>query len=534
MNEPYKMILVDDEDEVRGRINSKISSDSGFSVVGTAGNGYDAIELIEKLSPHVVLTDIKMPYIDGIELATIIKRDFPTVRVAFITGYDEFSYAREAVELHISSYLTKPVTQDDISNFLHKLKIELDNEFQEKYNIEALRKRYEQSIPLIIDNYFNSFLITALAGNASDIENLKEYGISLDDTRYLLSFVQLERDENLRDVIEYEKLKLSVRSIIQTILERYAFDYYSFMFHDGIVFLIKEGGLNFLKRVDQAFYEMVKMAEKFLSAKIDIGVSELHREFRTLRNAYQEAEKALGYSKFLNTGRIVYINQLEGKKPKVLNLSEAEVQTLEYAAKFGSEDEIRRVVSDLREAALQHNHALANYRLYIINLVNIVVNFAESVKVDLQEILGEDLLEKIAGFRNLEQLFDWVLSVLLQLRALNVTTKMTNSQRLLDSAVTFITAHYRDPNLSMEQVCDELGISISYISLLFKKHKSTTFVKYLTRVRMEKAQELLNFTGDRVVEIAHQCGYRDVYYFSHSFKKYKGVSPKNYRDKSNA
>lgn len=90
VSEKYKIILVDDEDEVRGRISSKILGDSGFEVVGTAGNGYDALELIEKFSPHVVMTDIKMPYIDGIELARIIRREYPTVRIGFITGYDEF------------------------------------------------------------------------------------------------------------------------------------------------------------------------------------------------------------------------------------------------------------------------------------------------------------------------------------------------------------------------------------------------------------------------------------------------------------
>lgn len=161
MEDLYKMILVDDEDEVRGRISSKISRESGFEIVGTAGNGYDALELIEKYSPHIVLTDIKMPFIDGIELAHIIKRDFPTTRVAFITGYDEFDYAREAVELHISSYLTKPVTQNDISKFLIRLKNELDDEFKKQYNLNILRKRYEDSLPLLLDNYFVSLLISS-------------------------------------------------------------------------------------------------------------------------------------------------------------------------------------------------------------------------------------------------------------------------------------------------------------------------------------------------------------------------------------
>lgn len=524
------MILVDDEDEVRGRISSKISGASGFTIVGTAGNGYDALELIEKHSPHVVLSDIKMPFIDGIELATIIRRDFPTIRVAFITGYDEFDYAREAIELKVVGYLTKPLTQNDISRFLNKLKIDLDREFNEQYNMEILRMRYEASIPLVIDNYFSSYLVSSSSGRSEDIENLKQYGISLDDAKYLLSYIKIERRESYWDVVEFEKLKLSVRSVINSILERHNFVHYSFMFSDGIIFLVKEKGKFFLRDIDCVFYEMVKMTEKFLHVQIDIGVSKLHREFRQLNMAYEEADKAIGYSQFLNAGRIVYINQLEDSKPKILSLSDNDIKNIEYNVKFGSESELRNVIESLKLTALQDSKAITNFRPYIVNMMNVLVNFSDSIDADLNEIIGMDILQKMIQFSSIEQLFDWVLSILLKLRELNLKTKMTNSQKLLDSAVKYIHSHYSDPKISMEIVCEELGISVSYMSQLFKKHKESTFVKYLTSVRIEKARELLKLTGDRIVDIAGQCGFNDVYYFSHCFKKYMGASPKKYRE----
>ncbi|MBF9018117.1 MULTISPECIES: response regulator [unclassified Oceanispirochaeta] len=412
MDELYRMILVDDEDEVRGRISSKISGESGFQVVASAGNGYDALELIEKYNPHVVLTDIKMPFVDGIELARTIKRDFPTTRVAFITGFDEFEYAREAVELHVTSYLTKPVTQNDISRFLDKLKIELDEEFKEKYNLDILRQRYEQSIPLIIDNYFTSYLVSSKSSKSEDIENLRQHGISLDDKKYIMAFVQTERNQSSKDVIDYEKLKLSVRSVIQSILERHGYDFYSFHFNNGIVLVVKENSLNFLRKVDPVFYEMVKMVEQYLNVSIDIGVSNLHCRFSELRAAYEESEEALGFSRFLNAGRIVYINQLEKDRPKVLSLSDSEINDIMSNVKFGTDMEIRNVMESLKLNALRDSKTITNYRPYIINMVNILVNFSESIGVNLDEVLQEDVLEKMTLFRNLEQMFDWVLSVI--------------------------------------------------------------------------------------------------------------------------
>ncbi len=533
MDELYKMILVDDEDEVRGRISSKISEESGFEVVGTAGNGYDALELIEKYSPHIVLTDIKMPFIDGIELARIVKRDFPTTRVAFITGYDEFDYAREAVELHISSYLTKPVTQNDISKFLTRLKNELDDEFKKQYNLEILKRRYEESLPLIIDNYFVSFLISSSQSSSVDIENLRKYGVSLDDTGFLLSFMRIERDDSVKDIIEYEKLKLSVRSVVNTLLDRHGYEYHCFLFNGGIVFIVKEKGSWFLKKIDPVYSEMVQMVDKFLSARIDIGISSLHKNFNSLKDAYQEAEKALDYSTFLNAGRIVYIDQLENKNTRTLSLSDSETKDVEYRVRFGSEEELRTLLLHLKRNALKDNLTPTNYKIYVINLVNIVVRFAHSIDVDLYDLTKTDIFDKMMTFRDLDQLFDWVTDLLLQLRKHSLTVKMTNSQRFLDSAVSYIDANYQDPEITMESVCDYLGISISYLSLLFKKYNSTTFVKYLTSVRMEKAKEYLKLTGDRIIEVAGKCGYKDVYYFSHSFKKYSGVSPKKYREETN-
>ena len=154
MNQIYKLLLVDDEDEIRGRIASLISDESGFVVVGKAGNGHDAYELVEELKPDVVLTDIKMPFIDGIELAKMLKRDYPTIKVAFISGYDEFKYAQEAINLNVISYLMKPLSSNDINLFLNQLKHQLDDEYQKKFNIDEAMKHYKEGLPLIYISWF--------------------------------------------------------------------------------------------------------------------------------------------------------------------------------------------------------------------------------------------------------------------------------------------------------------------------------------------------------------------------------------------
>ncbi len=530
MTEPYKIILVDDEDEVRGRISSKISAESGFLVVGTAGNGYDAIELIEKHSPQVVLTDIKMPYIDGIELAGIIRRDYPTVRIGFITGYDEFDYAREAIKLNVRSYLTKPLTQEDISRFLHNLKIELDTEFLDNYNREQIQKRYEQSIPLLIENYFVSLLSSGASGNNADIEQLREHGVSLDESRYLVAFVLVERNPDNWGIIEYEKLKLSVRSRLGTLIGLDGFEYYSFMFHEGIVFVVKEKGIDFSRQIDVVLNRMVRTTEHFMSVQIDIGVSVMHKDFRQLGDAYEEAGEALSYSRFGSISHISYFNQFGERESHLVHFKEGDAKSMEQVLRYGSDAEVATFIEALRVTAARDAANAGNLNLYVLNLLGLLSNYAASIGVDINELAGGDIIELISKIRNLDQLFTRVASLALKIRERSIAFKMNNAERLLDQAVSHIYNNFSDPDLTMETVCDTLGISASYLGQLFKKNKESTFVKFLTGVRMEKAMELLSSTGDRIAEVAIACGYRDVYYFSHSFKKFAGMPPKKYRE----
>jgi two-component system response regulator YesN len=530
--EPYRIILVDDEDEVRGRIASKITPECGFEVVGTAGNGYDALDLIEKLSPQVVLTDIKMPYIDGIELAKIIRRDFPAIRIGFITGYDEFDYAREAIRLNVYSYLTKPLTQEDITRFLTELKQDLDQELRENYNRDQIQHRYEQSIPLVIDNYFVSLVASGVSGNESDIEQLRQYGVSLDDRRFLVAFVLVERKPDNWGLIEFEKLKLSVRTRLKELLEREGYESYHFTSNEGIVFVVKEKGHDFAREIDVVLNRMVRTTEQFLSVQIDIGVSGMHQTFSQFSHAYEEAGKALSYSRFGTVNHIFYFDQFGERELHLVSFKEGDARNLEQFLRYGSETEIFTFIESLKAEVLHDAGTTANLNLYVLNLVGLLANYAASVGMDINDLAGGDIIELMGKIRNIGQLFSWVTALVKKIREGTIVSRANNAQKLFDQAINYIYRNYTDPDLVMETVCDELGISASYLSQLFKKYRETTFVKFLTGVRMEKAQELLVSTGDRIVEISAQCGYRDVYYFSHSFKKHTGVPPKKYREES--
>lgn len=526
----YRLILVDDEDEVRGRISSKISEETGFRIVGVASNGYDALELIEERSPHVVVTDIRMPYIDGIELATIIKREYPSIRVAFITGYDEFDYAVEAINLGIRSYLTKPLTKSDITSFLNSLRIELDEEFRRNLDRQKLEDDYYRSIPLLIDSYLAALIANSPGTNPGGIAWLKQHGVELDNNDFILGLVRIEMED--RDALPGEETKLSIRSTIRDLLIRRDYRFHHFLFNEDIIFLIASGGSGLSDQLDEALMEAVQSSRLYHFTRINIGVSSFFRGFSEVRRASVEAERALAESLFLNKGRIAYIDELKGGVPALVPINEEEMYEVEHVIRFGSDEEVVKKIAQVREELASKMKSVADFRLLTFNLLNIAVNFVSAVGDDISEVVGGDIFNLFVRFTNPDEFFDWYFGIVDKIRQRSLQAKLKKSRILLDNAVSYMKINYADPFLSLEKTCDSVGISVSYLSLLFKKNIGQTFVKYLTELRINKAKELLRFSNDRIIEIAEKCGYNDVYYFSHSFKKNVGMPPKRYREEA--
>ncbi len=529
MEQLYKMILVDDEDEVRGRISSRISEETGFSVVGTAGNGYDALDLIEEHAPHVVLTDIKMPYIDGIELASIIRREYPTVRIGFLTGYNEFDYAREAIKLRVQSYLTKPLTEDAIREFLKQLRQELDEELRTNYSRQIVEQQYQESLPLLIDHCLVSLLFTREESGSSEIEQLKGYGVDLEE-EYRAAFVSVERNEEHWNVIEFEKLKMSVRGNLEKALRREEIGVHTFFFNDGIVAVLKGKGHRFDEEVDLVLNQIIRSIERFLLVRVMIGVSRRHRGFRDFGRAYDEATGALEAGRLQSVGRLIYVDDLSVPRRGYALLEAQESEKLNKALRYGTTDEIRELLEAIRRRVNGVSELLLDHRLVMVGMVNALLQYSLVVDADITAIAGGDLLEAVYRMKSIEEFIGWVALMADQLQEQGRRSRMDNAERLLSDAIAYMEEHYADKELTMQKVCAAKGISASYLGQLFKKYKASTFVTYLTAIRMEHAKDALRLSGSRIIEVAEACGYRDVYYFSHCFRKFVGVPPKKYRE----
>lgn len=175
----YRIILVDDEEEVRKSIIKKIDwSAAGFQVVGDAENGEEALERIEALEPDVVLTDIRMPYMDGLTLAERVRQRFPSTKIVIFSGYDDFEYAKRAIKLNVTEYILKPVNVEELTAILKRIKANLDDEIEQKRNVSLLRENYRKSLPILREQFLNDLINRRV--NEKTLEmRLKEYDIPI-------------------------------------------------------------------------------------------------------------------------------------------------------------------------------------------------------------------------------------------------------------------------------------------------------------------------------------------------------------------
>jgi len=524
----YSIILVDDELEVRKRIKSKIRHDLGFEVIDEAENGFDALELVERLNPDVVLADIKMPFINGLELAKRIRLEYPKTVVAFISGYDEFQYAKEAIELGVVGYLTKPITQKEVTDFLVKLKKRLDEEYQLYFNQERLDEMFKTNLPALVENQFNLLLVSPSI-SLEDLKKFQLYHIDLLNGEYVIGIIELEEEE---DFLNTQRLRIFLINLLK---KKFSGTYKSYYFNNqyGLTFIIKAETIDEAD-VETRLFDIYLIKKDFSDIKIKIGLSEAFNDFTRFTSMVLQAKEALSYSNYFNIGRIISYKDIKNREEINFKLSKDDFDNLSYVIRFQDKEEIHKQYVQLLQRMNYSKEHILNMQDFIIGLAAIYTNFASSINVDLFELLDQSIINILSGFDDVKKMLEYLEDLAIKIRDENIKNSEKQTNNIIDELVAYLETNYDDSALSMYSVANALGISISYISVLFHRKLNTTFNRYLIKIRMEKAMEFLKYTDYKIFEIANKVGYNDVYYFSHSFKKYTSKSPRTYRNEIQA
>ena len=541
----YRIILVDDEEEVRKSIIRKIDWTAvGFAVVGDAENGEDALEKIENLEPDVVLTDIRMPYMDGLTLAERIRQKYPSMKIVIFSGYDDFEYAKQAIKLNVTEYILKPVNVEELTAILKRIKTNLDEEIEQKRNVNLLRENYKRSLPILREQFLKDLISRPMDGETVQTL-LREYDIPLAGAKKWIAIaVELELEQELTQEEEplplHEEKNLIPISVMQILSENlkpsYRFSLLSFSGSAdakiaGIAAIDENNSQTELINI---LGDICKEIRKTLKVPVTIGIGHSAQKLENISRSFQSALDALGYRSVVGTGSTIYINDVEPGIGGKLQFGSEEESALIQAIKFGPEEKIRETVRGIVDRMNEARVHARQQQAYILSVANCMIQLIQQYDLNMEEIFAEDPLGPdpftvIQSMLNRENFSRWLYQTALKINNALSRERDYAARQVIEKAKQYIMDNYQDPGLSVEQICRYLHMSPAYFSTMFKKATGQTYIAYLTEVRLNKAVELLNMTDEKTYVIASQVGYQEQNYFSYVFKKRFGVSPTKFR-----
>lgn len=525
----YTVLLVDDEEDVIRIIQKKINWEGlGFSVIGYANNGVKAFEMVEEHQPDVVITDIKMPYMDGLELSNRIKAEYPMTKILLFTGFDEFEYAREAVHLEVEEYILKPVNSSELTNVLTQLKIKLDQEISEKRNVETLQKYYMESLPLLQANFYSSLMEgriqkEELSGYLSD------YQISLEGPFFCCLVIHTSASQGPKDM---NPLLLST-SVQKQARERLGEKWRAkcFPYLGNTILIAQLASENEIPELTDECDRFCRYAHHIIGAVVTVGIGQVCGSILELAQSYSGAREAVSYRVIYGTSRAINMKEIvPGRMEKSEIDKEAELSDLFKKIRLGSEEDITQAVAEYLKHTSVAEKSLQQYQMNLMELISALYRFSANNEI-APEVFSKDLRSLYATLLDLEpkELQKWLTKTSLSLREELISARSQSSKSFVSKAKEYVSHNYGDAELSLDSICQVLGVSNSYFSTIFKKKTGNSFIGYLTDYRMDQASRLLIETNEKSYVIGKQVGYSDPNYFSYVFKKRFGLSPSRYR-----
>ncbi|WP_248925088.1 helix-turn-helix domain-containing protein [Paenibacillus hamazuiensis] len=530
----YSVILVDDEDEVREGIKRKINWDScGFRLAGDYDNGRDALGAIDALRPDVVITDICMPFMDGLALAGQVAEHYRGVKTVIITGYEEFDYAKKAVKLKVNDFLLKPINAQEFTGLLEKIRRELDEERESKEDLSRLRQQLNQSLPLLRERFLERLAASRL--KPEEIRRrLAYFGLELPGPHFKAIIFDADGwQHDGRGETDAELLMFAAFNIVQEIFEKENGGI-AFRTRDDKIAVFLSGEATELEALSQKLAgHAVESVRKYIRLMLSAGIGRTYADVQAVSDSFQEACSALDYRFMLGKNKIILIDDVEyGPKIGSAGYHDWEKKLI-AAMRTGKSSQVSQVLRDWF-ADLKTVAPIERCYGFLYKAVASLMNFVAETGFHDAEVFGHDPFSRIAKGKTLDEVQLWMEETCHRIIAYLSEQRSHVTLAQMRQAEAYIQEHYADELLSLQQVCGHIYMSASYFSAQFKQHTGETFVEYLTGIRMEKAKELLALTQLKAYEIAARVGYADPQYFSVIFKRHTGMTPKDYRNAAKA
>ncbi|GIP32090.1 hypothetical protein J2TS4_13000 [Paenibacillus sp. J2TS4] len=523
----YKVLLVDDEQldlEVLQRFVPWEQLD--MTITGTAYNGFAALDIIRKRRVDVLITDIKMPIMTGLDLAEQARGISPGLKIIFISGHDEFQYAKKAIAMNASSYILKPVNDQELYNALLIIKEQLNYERERSKKTEQI----EESIPLLQNQMMHQWLKGLI-----DFRKLDRFyencGIRLQGGQGCVGIIEIDdRAWKLKQFSDDQKWFAiqHVFLLIEDYIQDHQLGVYCKTDDDKIVIVINNSGIDPLSSM-QSLVDHVRLHS---SLTVTVGLGSVVSEVQQFPLSYRQAQEAIGAKMFVGKCRVITPEQTEGEIAQ--STTDLEQIMGEMFAATANYDLIR--IDDSLEQLFELVHRLRdklsvyNFALYAVSKIDF---FLGSINASLYDLLSIELnsLNVLYEFETIDDIKSWLRRRLFEVSEHLYLKKKNPNRKLIDEIERYVADQLEQP-LQLRDVAKVFGFSPNYLGYMFKETTREAFSDFVVRKRMEKARELLADPKLKIYEVANRVGYQNLTLFSRHFKQSSGLAPLDYRKQS--
>ncbi|MBE2201097.1 MAG: helix-turn-helix domain-containing protein [Anaerolinea sp.] len=526
----YKVFLVEDEAAARVGIRDNVDwKAAGFEFCGEAPDGDIALPLIETTQPDLLITDIKMPFMDGLQLSKLVRQRLPWIKVVILSGHDEFEYAQSAIELGVSEYLLKPITAVKLHDVLTKIAALLDQEREEREKLKQLQTQLQDNLALQRERLLFQLVVGGVS-SAEAIDQCQRLGLNIIAPYYLVALIKITAPTAAQHLAyaEYQQ----IQAVVADLIYPHPGTFLTPKSAEELLLIITGGSLEELTQ-DGAFLTglIQQEVENAIPCIVTIGIGSPYQRLTEISQSFAEA-----LTQVKNAGTGAAMSDWHNGRDPVEKLK-LEQTAVEHYLKGGANEDFAAFYSahlhPLAKAAI-HSYLVKHY--LFVDLILTTAEFISELGGDPTQVIPEiqNVEELLADIKTTNQIRETINKLFSQAFAFRNNHTSHERNRNIHEVKAFIDEHFANPDLMLNDVAAKANLSPSYFSAIFSDEFGESYKEYITRLRMERAKELLLTTNLKCSEIAYQSGYNDPHYFSHVFRKNTGLPPQQFRQQPQA
>ncbi|ANE45232.1 hypothetical protein SY83_01570 [Paenibacillus swuensis] len=530
-----KLIIADDENRIRRGLRSVLPwEELGVEVAGEAGDGLEVLKLCREVQPDLLLLDIRMPMMDGLEAAIKLREEGNAVRIIFISGVEDFSYVKTALDIETEGYILKPVKIDELQSKVDQVLQKIHRERNSRDMLHNLKLQLQQNLSVMRDKFLGN-LISSVYMSERDVWEKISY-FSLPFRKGELAQIGVLRIDDYEQAIDKfmeenkQLLSFSVANVTEEIMNTH---------QAGVSLQLSENEFLLIfshpAYAESAYLEVCEEIrlniKKYLKVSVSIGVGSPVQDLLTLQASYQEAGYALEHRFFTGNGSILHIKDIQLNAPgsDYPNLRPLENDIIN-ALKLGHVHEVTAKLNEAFDYISNRPFKVEYVQSICVELISMAYRNLQELDEQIEDVMGNraGIIDQIYGTMHILELREFMIGTFSKAASYFSERYMQKNSKLVERIRETIQQRYMT-DVSIADLSKEVYLSANYIGLIFKRETGETITEFLTKTRLEAAKHLLKTTDMKILEVSETVGYENPQYFSTVFKKHTGIHPQMFR-----